>query len=121
MSAKLHFTATIYQTSGDQAVTVVGRAGWGLLHLIAAGSAGLTTLARPAPRWSDYIFKLRRAGFVINTVEEGHEGTFSGHHGRYTLVDRVSVSGGNLAEWLASDEGRREFPYYRFFAQEVAA
>lgn len=120
MSAKLHFTATIHQAGGDHDVKVVGRAGWGLLHLIAAGSTGLTTLARPAPRWSDYIFKLRRAGFVINTVEEGHDGTFAGHHGRYTLLDRVTVTGGNLAEWLLSAEGRREFPRHHFLGQEAA-
>lgn len=120
MSAKLHFIATIHHAGGDHAVNVVGRAGWGLLHLIAAGSAGLTTLTRPAPRWSDYIFKLRRAGFVINTAEEGHDGTFAGHHGRYTLLDRVTVDGGNLSEWLLSPEGRREFPRHEFLPQEAA-
>jgi hypothetical protein len=120
MSAKLHFTAIIHRPADDISVRVVGRAGWGLLQLIAAGPTGLTTLTRPAPRWSDYVFKLRRAGFVINTAEEGHEGTFAGHHGRYTLVDRVSVSGGNLAEWLSSPEGRRELPRYDF-AMSVAA
>lgn len=120
MSAKLHFIATIHHASGDHAVKVVGRAGWGLLHLIAAGTTGLTTLARPAPRWSDYVFKLRRAGFVINTAEEGHDGTFAGHHGRYTLLDRVTVTGGNLAEWLDGPEGRREFPRHTFFGQEAA-
>ena len=120
MSAKLHFIATIHQASGDHNIKVVGRAGWGLLHLINSGPNGLTTLARPAPRWSDYIFKLRRAGFAVSTAEEGHDGTFAGHHGRYTLLDRVTVAGGNLAEWLLSPEGRREFPRHEFFGQEAA-
>lgn len=120
MSAKLHFIATIHNANGDHSIKVVGRAGWGLLHLIASGPAGLTTLARPAPRWSDYIFKLRRAGVSISTAEEGHEGTFAGHHGRYTLLDRVSVTGGNLSEWLDSPEGRREFPRHNFFGLEAA-
>lgn len=123
MSAKLKFTATIHQpetAGGNIPVTVIGRDGWALLHLIAAGSKGLTTIERPAPRWSHYIFKLRRAGIVIHTEDESHAGSFAGHHGRYRLISNVSVSGGNLAEWLASDEGRREFPRYDFFGSVAA-
>lgn len=123
MSAKLKFKATIHQPGvpgGDVTVNIIGRDGWALLHLMAAGSKGLTTLERPAPRWSAYIFKLRRAGITIQTDEEGHKGTFAGTHGRYTLMSNVSVSGGNLAEWLASDEGRREFPRHEFFGRAAA-
>lgn len=123
MRAKLRFTATIHQPAaagGDNRIAVIGRDCWALLHLIAAGPNGLTTLQRPAPRWSAYIYKLRRAGITIKTDEEGHKGTFAGTHGRYTLLSDVSVSGGNLAEWLASDEGRREFPHHDFFRRAAA-
>jgi hypothetical protein len=123
MSAKLKFKATIRQPAeagGDLTVNIIGRDGWALLHLLAAGPKGITTLERPAPRWSAYIFKLRRAGIAIETSEEGHKGTFAGTHGRYTLTTDLFAWGGNLAEWLASDEGRREFPHHDFLAGVAA-
>mgnify|MGYP004524483811 CR=1 FL=1 len=123
MSAKLKFKATIHHLtdpSGNVTVNIVGRDGWALLHLMVVGAKGLTTLGRPAPRWSGFVHKLRRAGLNITTEEEGHPGTFSGTHGRYRLQDRATVSGGNLAEWLASDEGRREFPRHSFMEREAA-
>jgi hypothetical protein len=49
-----------------------GRDAWTLRHLIAAGQAGLTTIDHPAPRWSHYVFRLRKAGLVISTVHEPH-------------------------------------------------
>lgn len=107
----LSFSATIYRDGAEpRTVAVVGRAAWAILSLLRAGSAGCTPIDRPAPRWSDYVFKAKKLGFNIHTIHEGHGGTFAGHHGRYVLLDRVSVSGGTLAEWLASPEGRREFP-----------
>src|SRR5690348_5630016 len=60
-----------------------------LAKLMDAGSAGLTTLEYPAPRTSDYVFKLRRRGFVIETLTEPHGGEFPGHHGRYILRSKV--------------------------------
>ena len=68
-----------------------GREAWALAELVAAGPDGLTTLQRPAPRWSDYVFRLRRAGVGIATETENHGGPYSGHHGRYRLTVSVSV------------------------------
>lgn len=68
-----------------------GRRAWALNELLQAGPVGVTTLQRPAPRWSDYIMKLRREGVGIHTEHEGHGGDFAGHHGRYRLTVPVSV------------------------------
>jgi hypothetical protein len=70
-----------------------GRAAWALRHLIEAGPAGLTTIDKPGPRWSDYIFKLRRGGLTIETEHEAHGGPFAGHHARYRLRTPVQVAG----------------------------
>ena len=72
-------------------MTVHGRMAWALLRLVEAGPAGLTTLKQPAPRWSDYIFKLRKAGISIETETESHAGQFAGHHGRYRLLTSVRI------------------------------
>ncbi len=66
-----------------------GREEWALSHLIAAGEAGCTPIDTPGPRWSDYVFKLRRRGVDIRTITETHGGQFSGHHARYVLRSRV--------------------------------
>lgn len=78
---------------GDEAAvkTFEGRAAWALGELIAAGAEGVTPITRPAPRWSDYVFKLRRAGVGISTEHENHGGGFPGHHGRYRLTVPVVV------------------------------
>ena len=68
---------------------LTGRVEDTLCKLIDAGANGLTTLEYPAPRTSDYVFKLRRRGFVIDTITESHGGDFPGHHGRYVLRSRV--------------------------------
>jgi hypothetical protein len=68
-----------------------GREAWTLRRLVDAGSAGVTTIDHPAPRWSHYIYKLRRAGLVITTDYEGHKGDFPGTHGRYRLETPVTV------------------------------
>lgn len=67
------------------------REAWALRHLHTAGSAGLTTLEQPAPRWPHYIFKLGRAGICITTETEIHGGTYSGHHGRYRLITPLLI------------------------------
>lgn len=121
MGKRLTFTATIHNDTGNKSVTVVGREAWTLLHLINAGAKGVRPVDRPAPRWSAYAMELRRKGFSIETIDESHGGTFAGSHGRYQLHSLVTVAGGNLAEWLSSPEGRREFRFHRFFASEVAA
>jgi hypothetical protein len=75
----------------------VGREAWTLRHLVNAGRIGVTTIDHPAPRWSHYVYKLRRAGLVISTDYEGHKGNFPGPHGRYRLETPVTVVEGGAA------------------------
>lgn len=72
-------------------LTAVGRDAWALQELLEAGPEGLTTLTRPAPRWSHYIWKLRRLGLLIETKHESHGGDFAGHHGRYRLLSKIQI------------------------------
>lgn len=83
-------TVKILLPDGSQR-SFVGREAWTLLHLINVGSAGVTTLDQPAPRWSHYIYKLRGAGLVISTDYEKHKGDYPGTHGRYRLETHVSI------------------------------
>jgi hypothetical protein len=71
--------------------TIKGRAAWALSELIFAGKAGITSLERPAPRLAHYVFLLRRSGIVVETLNEGHGGPFSGHHARYILRTPLRV------------------------------
>ncbi len=112
-NAKLQFVATIHGAN-PRRVMVVGRPAWFLLVLLKAGTKGTTTLERPAPRISHYLFVLRKLGFSVSTEYEAHSGPFGGTHGRFTLLDRVTVEGGTLAEYLASPEGYREFAGFDF-------
>lgn len=107
---KLSFIATIHGGETSHKVKVSGRPAWFLLTLLQAGSRGTTTLERPAPRISHYLFILRRQGINVSTEYETHGGGFSGNHGRFKLIDRVTVADGTLDEWLAGPEGRRDFP-----------
>ena len=96
---KLHFSATIQPTEAGGAprrVSVVGREAWALLELVEAGVTGCTPITHPGPRWSDYILKLRRDGFKVETINEKHGGPFSGSHARYLLHDVVTLDGGNF-------------------------
>lgn len=71
-----------------------GREAWALGELIRAGNEGCTPIDTPGPRWSDYVFKLRRRGIDIATVTEPHDGPYAGHHARYVLratVHRLSA------------------------------
>ena len=79
------------QLPGGRVASFVGREAWCLRHLIGAGANGLTTLDHPAPRWSHYIFKLRKAGLAISTDVELHHGSYPGQHGRYRLESPVTV------------------------------
>ncbi|SFJ72271.1 winged helix domain-containing protein [Bradyrhizobium sp. cf659] len=81
---------TIRMPSGSR-LTFAGREAWTLQRLIDAGPRGVTTIDHPAPRWSHYIFKLRRAGLTITTEYEPHRGSFPGTHGRYRLETPVIV------------------------------
>lgn len=75
--------------STEREVRFKGRDAWALDELIEAGEVGCTPITRPAPRWSSYIHKLRRAGLLIDTLHEAHDGPYAGHHGRYILRNRV--------------------------------
>ena len=81
---------------GEQ-VTFAGREAWALKRLVAAGSAGVTTINHPAPRWSHYIYRLRKAGLVISTDLEAHKGDFPGNHGRYRLETSVAIVDGGAS------------------------
>lgn len=45
----------------------------------------------PAPRWSGYVHKLRKAGIVIETIRESHGGPFAGEHARYVLRTEITI------------------------------
>ena len=81
---------TVEITDGRR-VTVKGRDAWALFELINGGMIGVTSIERPAPRWSGYIHKLRRAGISVQTIDEKHGGAFSGLHARYVLRSPVRV------------------------------
>lgn len=74
--------------------TFSGRFGWSLEELVNAGNRGITPIERPAPRWSHYVFRLRRRGVRIETIPERHGGRYSGRHGRYRLKSEVRILGG---------------------------
>jgi hypothetical protein len=74
-----------------------GREAWTLRRLVNAGSRGVATIDHPAPRWSHYVFKLRRAGLTITTEYEAHGGTYPGTHGRYRLETPLQIIEGSAA------------------------
>jgi hypothetical protein len=76
---------------GEKIKTFEGRAAWALSELLTAGGGGCTPITHPGPRWSDYVFKLRREGLNIETITEKHGGVYAGHHARYVLRTPVSV------------------------------
>jgi hypothetical protein len=90
MSRVLKLTVTI-GGHGRVMQTFEGRFAWALLALVEAGEYGITPIERPAPRWSHYVYVLRRAGIVIETIEERHAGPYAGRHGRYVLRTAVVV------------------------------
>ncbi len=80
------------QIIGGHAFTAYGRTAWALLELIKAGSQGCTPIDNPAPRWSAYVFNLKRQyGVNIETRHEAHRGNFPGTHGRYLLVSQIEI------------------------------
>jgi hypothetical protein len=89
-------TLKIQLADGKQQ-SFAGRNAWALRHLVNAGRSGVTTLSQPAPRWSHYVYKLRKAGLVITTDYEQHEGDFPGNHGRYRLETPVTVIEGGAS------------------------
>jgi hypothetical protein len=71
---------------------VRGRVAWALASLIAAGEDGCTYLDYPAPRWSDYVHRIRELGFVIDTLRVNHGGVYPGYHARYVLRSKVHIT-----------------------------
>lgn len=88
MSSKLILTVEIVD---GPVVTVIGRDAWALSELINSGKGGCTPITHPGPRWSAYVFNLRRMGFLIETVHESYSGPFPGSHARYVLMSKVDV------------------------------
>lgn len=82
-------TIRIGENEGTQ--TFEGRAAWALANLVGAGAKGCTPLDHPGPRWAHYVYLLRKAGLVVETLHEQHYGTYAGHHGRYILRSPVSI------------------------------
>jgi hypothetical protein len=72
-------------------VELTGREAFAMHALVTRGEEGVTPLDWIGPRWSDYTLKLRRRGFVIETVNESHRGAYPGRHGRYVLRSPVTV------------------------------
>jgi len=69
-----------------------GRLGWTMAQLATAGTKGVATIERPAPRWSAYVHELRKRGIPIDTEMVPHGGSYSGHHARYRLACDVSLT-----------------------------
>ena len=82
-------------------VTVIGRDAWALCELHHAGAAGCTPMTHPGPRWSGYVYKLRKLGLRIETLTERHGGPFAGHHARYVLRSRIRFIGPDGSEAAA--------------------
>jgi hypothetical protein len=75
----------------DAQHVIAGREAWALHVLLERGEEGATPITTPGPRWSDYVFKLRKRGLVVETVDERHAGPFAGRHARYKLRSPVRV------------------------------
>ncbi len=87
---------TVQNGPGAPSVVIVkGRDRWALEALMRAGAKGCTPIDHPGPRWSAYVFKLRKQGVCIETIHERHEGPFPGFHAKYVL--RSSVTSGRRA------------------------
>ncbi|ODT70928.1 MAG: hypothetical protein ABS75_10955 [Pelagibacterium sp. SCN 63-23] len=83
---------TVTGPTGTTATIIVkGRDRWALESLIRAGTKGCTPIDHPGPRWSAYVFELRKLGVVIETLHEKHGGPFKGNHARYVLRSTVSA------------------------------
>ncbi|TNM66471.1 winged helix domain-containing protein [Aliirhizobium smilacinae] len=89
MTQRLEIIARILPDG--MAFRVLGRDAWALRNLVNAGSAGCTPIDHPGPRWSHYVFKLRKRGLIIETIDEKHGGQFSGSHARYVLQSKVLI------------------------------
>jgi hypothetical protein len=95
----------VQRTDTDETLRLKGREAWTLSCLVEAGESGLTPLDRPAPRWSGYVYALRKRSLVIDTVDERHSGPYPGAHGRYILRTPVTV----LKATYSEDKRRGSF------------
>ncbi len=86
--------------SESRTFTATGRDAWALLELLKAGTRGCTPIDYPGPRWSGYVFNLKRKhGLAIQTIYENHGGQFAGNHARYLLRSPVElISRSDMAE-----------------------
>lgn len=75
----------IVQLPNGQMLGYSGRLAWALRALIAVGEKGCTPIDTPGPRWSAYIYELRKDGLDIETINEAHGGPYPGRHARYVL------------------------------------
>lgn len=91
MQRKLQVTAKVSDQPEPSHIHCVGRDAWALLELVKEGPRGATPINNPGPRWSAYVFNLRRMGLSIQTIDEPHGGPFAGTHARYVLKSRVEV------------------------------
>ena len=82
---------TFPDQSQRPAIILTGRDAWALQALVHAGAKGVTPIDTPGPRWSGYVFNLRRAGLKIETRHEKHGPPFAGTHARYVLHDTVQI------------------------------
>jgi hypothetical protein len=80
----------VYEGEDVRTIYPTGRDAWALSSLILAGAGGCTPIDHPGPRWSGYVFKLKRIYRVnIETVTEMHGGEYAGKHARYVLRSKV--------------------------------
>jgi hypothetical protein len=90
MSAIIELKAVI----DDRPVIVIkGRFAHCLYTLSRAGEAGVSPATDDSmPRWSHYVFWLRkRCGVGIETMTEKHGGPYAGTHARYVLRSKVTI------------------------------
>ena len=84
-------TLRVRRADTGEELALKGRLAWCAATLIDAGERGFTSVERPAPRTSDYIFQLRGKGLPIITEDEKHSGPYAGTHGRYKLQASLQV------------------------------
>lgn len=88
---RLSIHVEVQDDDGAHSIVVHGRDAWALRELVYAGNTGCTPLDNPGPRWSGYIFNLRRMGIHVETIHERHGPPFSGSHARYVLRSAVRL------------------------------
>jgi hypothetical protein len=88
-----YVTELTVQIGGPRGAILIfrDRLAWALLCLIEAGEVGVAPLDRPAPRWSQYVLMLRKAGIVIETLLEKCGGPYAGRRGRYLLRSSIKI------------------------------